>query len=359
MAHLPSNRSAGPLTLTALLAAAVGLTAGAQQPPEEPSPVATAPPLTVAVSDAPAEPVGPPWPLPATPLPLLSPLAALTGGAGPLGYFGPVPGSLNTALTGGPVRGPIWGGEPLPAVGAPVVVIEPESTLELADTGGAAASSELPDPRKLELARLANPALAAAAPAPSAVTPPPPAAEPTAPAVTAEHPLTVRLTFPRPPRGHDPGATVPVRVVCNVDAHVVVFGVDGAGRAATLGRSAAPVRSFGVALRAQAEPGPHYLVAVAAVHPLTGTDVAAALRGNGTGWLSPVATVANEAAGPVAAWGTVAQHAQGLGGSARGWKRHEWALSAASFAVRSAPRIAADPAAGEKAPQPPASGQAP
>jgi hypothetical protein len=341
----PPNRSLGSPALAALLAVGVAGAFGAHRESRSAAPAAPIPaaPLVLARAPAPAF-VGPPRPAPADLLTeyLQQTLGSL--GAGPIGYMGPIAGPLNTSLSGGYVRGPIWNGEPLPQVGSPGLLIEAEAGALPAAEAGPEASSELPDAGKLALARLANPT--EAAPASPAAHPGAggPAAAP-APEVSPEKPLTLRMAFQRPVKGYEPGASVTVKLTAAADAYVLVLGVDGTGRAVTLGKSAGPVRSFGIAFRAQAEPGPQYLVALASVHPLTGPDVAAALRGNGPAWLSPVVTVAREAASPANAWAAAAGHAQLLGGAARGWQRHEWTLAAGSFAVRAPAPPAAEAAA--------------
>lgn len=267
-----------------------------------------------------------------------------SGLRGGIGYFGPVSGPLNTDLSGVQVvRGPIWTGKPLPAVGGGFLLPRPEAQPESSEiaqhppqVGAPEVGSELPDMQKLALARLANPlAPGAAKPAPAPVP---------APAVSAEKPLSVSLSVARPANGYAPGATVAVRASASADAYFVLIGVDADGRASTLFKSPGPARSFGYAIRAQTQPGPQYVVVVASAHPPTGGDVAAALRAHGPGFLAPTMQLAAAAAQPGGAWSAAVAHAAGLGGGTRGWKRFEWSVGAASFFTRPPAKVAERPA---------------
>lgn len=304
------------------------------------------------------EPAGPPRPAPALGIPttLASAAGALqpvpgtsatgpgtsTGPRGRIGYMGPITGPLNTNLSGvGPVRGPIWTGAPLPNVlgigplahGAPQPPQSGAGPRLAGPASGGDVGSELPDADKLALARLANPALSGVKPAVAVQSPG---------GVTPEKPLYVHLSVARPARGYEPGATVAVRGSARTDAYFVLIGVDGQGNASTLFRSSSPARSFGFAVRAQSTPGPQYLVAIASVEPPTGGDVAAAMRASGQGFAAPAVALASGGAQPGAAWAAAVSQAAGLGGGAKGWKRHEWSVSTTSFFTRAPTKVAVE-----------------
>jgi len=159
----------------------------------------------------------------------------------------------------------------------------------------------------------------------------------------------VSLSVATPRNGYEPGATVAIRASANTDAYFLLIGVDGQGHASTLYKSSSPGRSVGYAVRAQTEEGPEYVVALASVNPLTGGDAAAALRSYGPAFRMPVATVANVAAQPGAAWSAAAGQAASIGGGTKGWKRFEWALSPASFFTHAPVKVAVQQKAPEKA----------
>jgi hypothetical protein len=361
----------GAALLGALLCGGAGLTLQAQRNPLLDAAANPAPPEVPGLrnpdhdrmASAPLD--GPPFvgpPAPARPAPDLPQMAEAipffpsgrgltgitpsgSGKRGGIGYFGPVAGPLNTDLSGAQVvRGPIWTGKPLPAIGSGLLSPQGESepgaagpALPHAGSPGNAAGSELPDLQKLALARLANP-LNAGSTRPGAPAAP-------AAAVSAEKPLTVSLSVSRPTSGYEPGATVAVRASASADAYFVLIGVDADGHASTLFKSPGAARSFGYLVRAQAQPGPQYVVVVASAQPPTGGDVAAALRAHGPGFVAPMMQVVNEAAQPGSAWSAAVSQAAALGGGSKGWRRFEWSVSAASFFTRQPAKVAERPTA--------------
>jgi hypothetical protein len=218
--------------------------------------------------------------------------------AGRIGPMGPIDGPLNTSLTGGPVRGPIWSGAPLPRVGEGAMGTEPliaarppgPQPVPAMPAGNSDISSEIPDAQKIMLSRLANPQ-------PQTVQ----AVEPRKKAeASAEKPLALQLSIGRPRNGYQVGSTVTVRMSTSIDAFVALVRVDASGKSSTVFHSPGPSRHFTCALRAGPEAGRESLVAVASVHPLSGAEAQA-----------------------IAA-----------SGSAGHWQRYEWAVSSASFATR-------------------------
>jgi hypothetical protein len=308
------------------------------------------PPYPV-ITSAPAGPMGAPDAMASAVQETFGPSQVSHSGLrGGIGITGPLVGPLNTDLSGATVRGPIYTGQPLPAIGGIMPRSEGapqpgQTTPPGAPLVGTEAGSELPDAQKLALARLANPLKVTL---PGAAKPAAPTTA-AAPAVSAEKPLSVSLSVSSPRNGYEPGATVAVRASANVDAYFLVIAVDAQGNATTLVRSSSPGRSVGYAVRAQTEPGPEYVVALASVNPLTGGDAAAALRSYGSAFRMPVATVANAAAQPGSAWSAAVSHAAALGGGTKGWKRFEWALSPASFFTRQPVKVAVQQKAPEKA----------
>jgi hypothetical protein len=312
--------------------------------------------------------IGPPAPAAPTvagPGGLKGPSTMIASGRlpGVIGFLGPINGPLNTDLSGiGPVRGPMYRGAPLPGIGSLGPIFDapaadstrpgaPEASGPPAPGGDV--GSELPDPQKLAMARLANPSQT-----PIRIVP---RSQPETGVVSAEKPLGVSLIVRRPAKGYEPGASVPFRIAATADAHLILIGVDGEGRASVVFRSPGPARSVSSQMRAQGPSGPQYLLAFASVNPLTGADVAAALRAHGVGFISPMVTVANQEAQPGAAWSAATGLASGLGGGSKGWPRYEWALSAVSFATVAPPKVAAKPSpdkpAPDKVPEKPAPGE--
>lgn len=255
-------------------------------------------------SEVPA-PAPAPAPVPGAPAPSGRVRGRLAGRVGPMG---PLTGPMNTSLPdGGPVRGPLWTRTPLPGVG-PGSVLVPEVAvappLPASRSGGESElSSELPNARALALSQLANPQ-------PQVRTVEPrKAAE-----ASAEKPLTLRLSIPRPAAGYRTGDTITVRMSASADCYATLIRVDGAGKASTVFRAPAPSHTFACALKA-GPAGTEHLAAVASVRPLSAGEVASALR--------------------TAASGVVLASDGG-----RGLARYEYAVASADY-VTQAPRLIA------------------
>lgn len=254
--------------------------------------------------------------VPTGPMPPIA-SGGLGGLPGRIGPMGPVSGPLNTDVSGiGPVRGPYYGGKPLPSIAGGVAMAPPASPVPGSATTAPAPTvapavtndnSELPTERTVALSRLANPL-------PQARTA---AATPAKVDASAEKPLGISLSVGK---SAAVGDAVPVRMSANVDCYAAIFRLDASGNATTLFRWSSPSRSFACLLRPTAA-GQEQLVAVASVHPLNGADVAAALRGAGAGF----------AVAP----------ASSLGGGAKGWQRHEWSVATAGLSVAAPAKVAA------------------
>jgi hypothetical protein len=212
-----------------------------------------------------------------------------------------------------PVRGPIWRGAPLPGAGAPAIAA-PESP------AAADGSSEIPDSRRLELSRLANPK--------TELRPRSPSSPGGGNAVSAEQPLSLRLSVSRPAKSAASGDIATLRAEASADCHAIVIAVDAAGRAALLFRTPVPLRSFVVPLSLGEADGVLYVVALVSIQPAPGPDAAGWLRGL-PGFASSASSSAAAGVTPAAAWEAAIRLAAELSAPARKWQRYEWAAATA------------------------------
>lgn len=245
-----------------------------------------------------------------------------TGGAGPIGYLGPIAGPLNADAGGGPVFGPGWDRKPLPNIVAgppiPTGLLSPKPPVTAAPSDPT--SSELPDEKTVALSRLANPQLEVRQVAPAK-----------AETATAENPLSVQISL----KDDDfrAGEPVTVRVSANLACYTALVLVDSAGKSSTVFQSTRPARQFTCLLKAGPTPGAEYLLAVASMQPLGSAEVAVSLRAAGAGFSAPrVSQAAGEA--PTAAWTLAVAHVDGLDGAAKKLERFEWGSNTATFVTQ-------------------------
>ncbi|MFN3649354.1 MAG: hypothetical protein ACK47B_07205 [Armatimonadota bacterium] len=270
---------------------------------------------------------------------------------------GPAAAPAQVATFGGPVRGPLWSGTPLPwlpsgrapAIPAPGTAIpveaprpaeEPQPTAAAAKPESPATSSELPDPKKLALSRLARPELETLK------------LEKQAGKVSAAEPLRVELSLAEAGKTVGPGDSLTVRLAATAACYLALIRVDASGKAATAFRAPLPSQRLSLTLKAGAETGAEYLLAVASVKPLSGAQVSAALKASGNSF--PTVQLASANSG--AAWNAALAHAGALSGPAARWERFEWAVDTAAVAVRAPEKtVAVKPAPEKPAPEKPAS----
>lgn len=271
---------------------------------------------------------------------------ALRGGMGPIG---PIQGPLSAELTpGGPVVGPSWNRNPLPGLASLNLPFSNDPRTRSTDAPGADSapaaltgppvpadgSSVLPDPAKLAVSRKANPTLEVRERVARAAD------------TTADKPVSLSLDLGESPAPRRTGEIVAVRMNATAASFFLLLRIDASGKASTVFRSARPAQRVACVLRAGAEPGAEYLIALAAVNPLNGEDVAAALKGLPASFTAPAG--ATGGLQPAAAWTAVVQHASTVGGTPDPvtWQRHQWSVATASFAT--GPK--ADPAKKEEKP---------
>jgi hypothetical protein len=236
---------------------------------------------------------------------------------GRIGPLGPITGPVSAALPDGLVLGPQWERKPLPNVFGPpapnraaTAALPPRSDL----------SSELPDPRTIALSRLAHPDLEVRKSDASRSV-----------AVSAENPLNLHLVLggKRDPRV---GEAVTAHVTANAECYAALILVDAAGKASTLFKTPAPTRSFSILVKAGPSAGSEYLLAVASVHPLSGSDITAALNGGSA--FPAVAAAVEGSVQPAVAWGAAVAQAATLAGAPQHPHHFETATAVAGVAVR-------------------------
>jgi hypothetical protein len=257
-------------------------------------------------------------------------------GPAPEGHVMPV----NPPPSGGG-GGPAWSGAPLPAlppVGASGL-LPPSAAPPMEPAAGAGApqqaarppvpagnadlSSELPDERSMASARLANPS-------PQIREIPPQ----TAGRATPEQPVNLQVSGMRPGQATQPGENLAVKLSLSTDGYLALFRLDAAGQVTTVFQSPVPSRTFSAALSSGTEPGPAHLVALGSLSPLTGKEVAAALRS--------VTGMARSAGVTDAAWERlVGQGARLVGNERDPWQRHEWAVQVLQYTVAGIPQVGA------------------
>jgi hypothetical protein len=343
----------GPLAgLGALLVlGAGGITVASRNVPEHsesaravPEPAPMGPPRELAFALAPE--MGPPRP---ASLDLVGPPAPLrmAGAAGPglsqpgprgsIGFIGRVEGPLNTALPeGGVLVGPVWERKPLPSI--LVGPVPPSRTPGSGAAGGpdgpvpgSDISSELPDERTVALSRLAHPELQVRTTNPAK-----------ADEVSAEKPLSLHVAIKG--SSYRTGEPVTARVSANAACYAALVRVDASGKATTVFQTARPSKDFTCLLKAGPGAGPEYLLAVASVQPLTAADLAAALRGAGSGFTAVKSPVEGGLA-PAAAWSQAVALVDTLDGGQRKLQRFEWSSDTTTFVTQTAVQIAERPKA--------------
>ena len=149
--------------------------------------------------------------------------------------------------------------------------------------------------------------------------------------MSAENPLNLHLVLGGK---HEPrvGEAVTAHVTANSECYAALILVDAAGKASTLFKSPTPTRSFSILVKAGPSAGSEYLLAVASIHPLSGSDVAAALNG---GSAFPAVTSAVEGSvQPAVAWGAAVAQAATLTGAPQHPHHIETATAVAGVAVR-------------------------
>ncbi len=263
-----------------------------------------------------------------------APIQGIVRRRGGIGSLGAPGGPLSAQLgDSGEVVGPQWWRAPLPAVvpGKPGAV----APVPMMPTS---LQSELPDARTVELSRLANPVPQAQARLVVAVRGAAPA---------ADRPVAVSLQVVRPVRGLTAGQPVTVRVQASTDCYLALIRVDATGRGSVVLRTPALSRSFSCSLRANAQAGNEYLLAVACAQPLSSGDVGAVVRAGSTGFGAPGG--ASTGLEPGRAWREAVGAAASLGGGAQAWQRFEWSIATASYATQPAAvpiQLAANPPEG-------------
>ncbi len=273
-----------------------------------------------------------------------------TGTAGGIGFIGPIAGPLNASVPNGPVGGPEWSRSPLPnAAGRIAFEIGEGAALESPDRG---LDSELPDPKRIALSRLANPSSSDARPTEA------PAGSPAVQArVSPERPLGLKLAVSRPARGYRGGDSVSARITATAPGYLALIRVDSAGKATIEFRSPIPSREAVCSLRLSEAGGGEYLLAVATVKPWNGSELAAAVRGTDHGF-SIAPGILNASAAAASAWTQALAVIPSLGASGPTAQRFEWAAATQSLGVRAVPQTAeAGTSGGERSTTDPASGR--
>ncbi|MBI3909913.1 MAG: hypothetical protein HY320_03155 [Armatimonadetes bacterium] len=227
--------------------------------------------------------------------------------------------------------GVLWPNNPLPPVGPPLLVQGPG---QLARPDQSQPTGAQPQPTGVQARPPARPI-----PIASPVVPPPPAKSAE---TTPERPLVIALHLPDEGLGTlTPGQIVQVKLGANVPCYVLLLRVDASGHASVaypprIGILVQPGQAYDQVFKAAAIAGTEYLVAVAALYPLSAADALAALKTAGT----PPELHDREHGGPGAAavWETLQNF---LSAAARdtqpelpNWGRHEWFVTAAALPVR-------------------------